>query len=670
MKCFGAIVASVAFTSICDGMYHFKKVLASSFVNSFVAHQLILPRDASPEILAAEVLAVPMAAVKRALPDSPTGGYTPGAVDCPATRPTIREASALSPNETSWLELRRNNTIEPMISFLERMNISGFDATSYINKVSGNASTLPNIGIAISGGGYRALMNGAGFLAAADNRTSNSTNTGQIGGLLQATTYLAGLSGGGWLVGSIYTNNFSSVEALRDGYKVWNFDNSIFEGPNEDGIQILSTADYYSTIVSEVAGKANAPLNFNTSITDYWGRALSFQLVNATDGGPAYTFSSIALQDNFANGEIPMPFLIADGRSPYTEIVSLNSTVYEFNPFELGSWDPTTYAFAPLRYIGSNFSAGVIPDGQQCVRGFDQVGYVMGTSSTLFNQFLIQANSSGLPTAVLSIFENILEHIGFINNDIAQYQPNPFYGYNNDTNRDAQSTQLDLVDGGEDGQNIPLYPLIQPIRNVDVIFAIDSSADTTYYWPNGTSLVATYERSLNDTIGNGTVFPSVPGQNTFVNLGLNKRPSFFGCDPTNSTGQTPLVVYIPNAPYIYHSNVSTFDPEYTHEERNLIIQNGYDVATMGNGTIDSEWPTCVACAVISRSLYKTNTTVPDACTTCFERYCWNGTLDESEIAYDPDYIVATATSSGVALQGSKFMSFVVAATAAVLVVFA
>jgi lysophospholipase len=96
------------------------------------------------------------------------------------------------------------------------MNISGFDAASYMNGISNNVSSLPNIGIAVSRGGYRALQNGAGFLAAADNRTINSTNSGQIGGLLQATTYLSVLSGGGWLVGSMYANNFSSVPALRD----------------------------------------------------------------------------------------------------------------------------------------------------------------------------------------------------------------------------------------------------------------------------------------------------------------------------------------------------------------------------------------------------------------------------------------------------------------------
>jgi lysophospholipase len=508
------------------------------------------------------------------------------------------------------------------------MNISNFDATSYINGIRNNVSALPNIGLAVSGGGYRALMNGAGFLAAADNRTSNATNRGQIGGLLQSATYLAGLSGGGWLVGSIYTNNFSSVEDLQDGSKgssVWQFGNSIFEGPESDGIQILSTADYYSTIEDEVSSKADA--GYNTSITDYWGRALSYQLVNATNGGPAYTFSSIALEPNFQSGSIPFPLLVSDARSPGTTIVSLNSTVYEFNPFELGSWDPTTYAFAPLRYVGSNFSGGIIPSNGECVEGFDQAGFVMGTSSTLFNQFFLEINSTAIPQTLKDIFTSILSDLGEDNNDIAQWKPNPFFGYNNATNRNANTQELTLVDGGEDGQNIPLYPLIQPNRHVDVIFAVDSSADTTYNWPNGTSLVATYERSLNSTIENGTAFPSIPDQNTFVNLGLNNHPTFFGCNASNMTRPAPLIVYIPNAPYITLSNVSTFDPEYNDTQRNAIIQNGYEVATLGNGTLDSQWPACMACAVLSRSFTRTGTTVPEVCAGCFERYCWNGTTD-------------------------------------------
>ena len=526
-----------------------------------------------------------------------------------------------------------------MQDLLARLNITGFDAQTYFSNNQGNLSTLPNIALAVSGGGYRACLNGGGAVQAFDSREDNSTAAGHLGGLLQSATYLAGLSGGGWLVGSIYVNNFTTISGLLNNgnsSSLWEFQNSIFEGPATGGIQLLDTGEYYSTIYDEVQGKTDA-VGFNVSLTDYWGRALSFQLINATDGGPSYTWSSIADDAIFSQGQSPMPLLVTDARAPNQLLVSSNTTVYEFSPWELGSWDPTTYGFAPLEYLGSNFSGGVLPQGDQCVRGFDNAGYVMGTSSSLFNEFLLEINTTSISTVFKDALTAILGELGENNEDIASYSPNPFLGYHNNTSQISSAEFLTLVDGGEDLQNIPLHPLIQPVRNLDVIFAVDSSADTTYNWPNGTSLVATYERSLNSSgIGNGTAFPAVPDVNTFVNLGLNRLPTFFGCNSSNTSSTTPLLVYIPNAPYVYYSNVSTFDPSYNMSERNAIVANGNAVASMANGTVDPMWPMCVGCAILSRSLERTNTAVPDVCTQCFSRYCWNGTVNSTQpLEYDP-----------------------------------
>lgn len=352
----------------------------------------------------------------RALPNSPSGGYAPKIVQCPSTKPTIRSAaSGLSQHETDFLKKRRAATVQPMADFMSRANISGFDAASYINNLGSNVANLPNIAIAISGGGYRALMNGAGFIAAADNRTAGTTDQGGIGGLLQATTYLAGLSGGGWLVGSLYSNNFSTVVNLRDGSdgsSVWKFDSSIFSGPKSSGISILNTAEYWDDVYDQVEDKVDA--GFESSITDYWGRALSYQLINATNGGPSYTFSSIALDENLINGKIPMPLLVTDGRNPGEEIISLNATNFEINPWEMGTFDPTIYGFAPTQYLASNFSGGSIIDGGNCVEGFDQAGYMMGTSSSLFNQFLL-ANISqyaNVPKLLINVIDSILDDVG------------------------------------------------------------------------------------------------------------------------------------------------------------------------------------------------------------------------------------------------------------------
>lgn len=382
------------------------------------------------------------------------------------------------------------------------------------------------------------------------------------------------------------------------------------------------------------------------------GRALSYQLINATNGGPSYTWSSISLTSDFQNGNMPMPILVADGRNPGELIVGSNSTVYEFNPWEFGSFDPTVYGFVPLEFLGSRFDGGVLPDNETCVRGFDNAGFVMGTSSSLFNQFLVQLNTTSIPDFLKDQIAKVLEAIGNDNNDIAVYQPNPFYHYSNNTSPYADSRDLDMVDGGEDLQNIPLHPLIQPERALDVIFAVDSSADTEHSWPNGTALVATYERSLNRTgIANGTAFPAVPDQNTFVNLGLNTRPTFFGCDSRNLTGPAPLIVYIPNYPYVTNSNTSTFQMTYSNAERDAIILNGHEVATMGNATRDDKWPACVGCAMLSRSWERTGTPVPDICNQCFRRYCWDGRVNSTTPApYEP--MVLDSDSAAVSISPS------------------
>lgn len=618
----------------------------------------------------------------RARPDAPNG-YAPATVPCPQEKPTIRKASGLSKSETEWLAKRRPLTVDPMIDFLKRANIDGFDAEAYIKKVAPGVDDLPNIGIAVSGGGYRALMNGAGFVAAADSRTSGATDKGGIGGLLQASTYLAGLSGGGWLVSSIYANNFSSVETLRNGHEdssLWRFDNSIFIGPDLPGI--LDSARYWSKVAGQVSDKDDA--GFQTSITDYWGRALAWQLIDAPEGGPSYTFSSIADDDDFSNGRAPFPILVADGRAPDEKIISLNATVYEFNPFEMGSWDPTTYGFAPTRYLASNFSGGVIPRDGKCVRGFDSLSYIFGTSSSLFNAFLLQNITSvdGVPDFLIEAGTALLDGLDASKNDIAQWVPNPFFGWNKGTNPSANTLELDLVDGGMDLQNIPLHPLIQPFRSVDAIFAVDSSADTNYAWPNGTALRASYDRTAG-SIANGTLFPPVPDDRTFIAQGLNNRPTFFGCDAGNfstSGGSSvpPLIIYIPNAPYITMSNVTTFTPSYPLDQRNAIIRNGYEAATQGNGTLDDQWTTCVACAVMSRSWTRTKTEVPQACKSCFDKYCWDGTTAGASAnvvgggggeEYEPKFKIGDeggGESAGVRVMGSSGWALVIGLAAAVL----
>ncbi|KAH7108831.1 lysophospholipase Plb1 [Dendryphion nanum] len=413
-------------------------------------------------------------------------------------------------------------------------------------KSTDNATVLPNIAIAISGGGWRALMNGAGAVAAFDNRTTNSTLVGQVGGPVT-----------------------------------------------------LSVTEYYGQIIDEVENKENA--SFNTTITDLWGRGLSFQLFNASDGGPSNVFQSAQ-------------------RPPNQLLILANPSIYKINLWGIGTFGPPTSAFAPRQYVGSNFIDSVISRDNSCVSGFDNMGFVVDTSSSLFNQTIV----------------------------------------------DFVSGKLEDMGNKNNLQNIPLHPLFQPSRRVDVIFAVDSSADTPSpgaYWPYGTSLVATYQRSLLKS-GHEAPFPAIPDQNTLVNLDLNAKPTFFGCDVNNLTQLTPLIVYIPNSPYTYDSNISTFQMETNDTQRNSIIQNGYNVATRGNATMDREWPACIGCTMLARSFWRTGTQAPSVCVGCFARYCWNGTTNVTAPSpYVPTHAVKT---SGCAKGAGIAVAFVLVSVASVL----
>ena len=51
--------------------------------------------------------------------------------------------------------------------------------------------------------------------------------------------------------------------------------------------------------------------------------------------------------------------------------------------------------------------------------------------------------------------------------------PNPFFGVAKDTFISSNEEFLTLIDGGEDGQDMPMAPLLVKARGIDVIIAID-----------------------------------------------------------------------------------------------------------------------------------------------------------------------------------------------------
>ncbi|KAI5956425.1 SPO1 [Candida jiufengensis] len=571
-----------------------------------------------------------------------------------------------------------------------RNKIPNFDIEKFwLNK------TIPSrIAIALSGGGYRSMLIGAGIISAFDEREIQKLN--HLSGILQATSYFAGISGGAWLVMSQFVNDWQPISTIL---KEWNLKQSLLEGtydvdkeqlkkkiskrnifqlPNEslswfqrmfDSSEgtFLECIRFYKELLIEVRDKRKA--GFHISLTDYWGRALVRKLFTTSARTPGTTVTAATKQlKTFQQFDQPFPIIgtiaknpIDNETDPMKKFSSLDSQVFEFNAFEFGSWDNN--AFVDLEFLGSKLENGiskVIVNGSNlCISGFDNVGFLTATSSSLFNHIFkfvfnyIEKNQS----ETILLLENILKLFGFSQEwkffntpqqhpDHALYSPNPFWKFG--SSHIANISDLYLVDGGDDGQNLPFQPLIGKARQIDLILAYDVSGEFFNY-PNGSVLQHTHKRFYNNATTmfqipifktpNGSfksIFPKIPTPEEIMDQKYNEKPIFLGCDVEEdfddfeAPGKTklfdyfpPIIMYQSNSNYIHNTNYSTFKLSYNDTEVKHILDNGFEIATFYNSSI---FATCLNCFILKREFDRSTTRkVPKFCQTCYQTYCWKKT---------------------------------------------
>jgi lysophospholipase len=245
----------------------------------------------------------------------------------------------------------------------------------------------------------------------------------------------------------------------------------------------------------------------------------------------------------------------------------------------------------------------------KCIKNYDNLGYVAGTSSALFNNYCSTVPAKNNTQSLVQTLQAIvLNAHSPVTRDLYAPYPNPFYQYPAATLTNTQK-EIQIVDGGEGNSAMPFWPLIQPERNVDVIIAADNGADTTDDFPSGTAIVGAYEAAQAQGLNR---MPFIPDLTTFLAQGLNKHAVFFGCN----TPDTATIVYLPNNNYTYASNIDTVIIQTSKEQTAGIIANGNAIATQ-NG--DEQWPVCLGCAVMK----KTGGALPEACGACFDKYCYS-----------------------------------------------
>lgn len=519
--------------------------------------------------------------------------YTPTKGGCDSSDSNLlRGASGISSDEASYIGSKQSISDSAFQAYLSHVNVPGLDT---------NQSA--NIALAFSGGGYRAMLSGAGQVSALDSR-NQIANT--MGGLLQASNYLVGCSGGGWLVGTIAMNNFPTIAEIRANGNLWQLNDNI---PSLTSISSWSAFGRYAGIVAAALGKRLG--GWRISFTDEWGLLVGRNLVDKN--GPATTWSDISVTQSYLSNQIPFPIIVAtglDSGDQQESSITIDNPLIEMTPIEFGSYDKSINSFFTTSALGTAVSNGQ-PTSSQCITGFDNADFILGTTSSLFQ------GATGWEKTMLNV-------VGVLNGNMgasAIYHPNPFKDANA-VSSPFNGDTLYASDGGYSGMVLPLWPLMQPSRNLDLVFSFDNSAGAPGNTPDGTTLGHTKQK-VTDEMGEG-VFPNVPSSAEYI-ANYQTKPVWLGCDVSglkkipNSDRYVPLIITMANHVVDYNSLQETTKLDYSSQEQDGMISNGFDVASMSG---DLKWAQCVGCAGVLREFQRTGKELPDTCKACLKEYCY------------------------------------------------
>ena len=308
--------------------------------------------------------------------DSALIPYQPYVAGCPSIS-SVRKADSLNPNEAAYIKTRKANADAALLKWLQKV---GFNSSRL------QSSQIPTVALALGGGGPKAALVSAGVVQAFDGRDSSAGTAG----LLQGLTYLSALSGGSLTLANIIGNDFQTVTKTRILYNQ-TFPNLI-QKPLLNVVEIVSDLsseciDAESAInMSQVADlAAKVAVGAPTTLIDFYGRALGYDFIGGPEGAAGVTVSGIAKSQSFSKALMPYP-IIQSTAANFAEgqcYPAKKSPLFEFSPYEFGSWDTGVASFIPTNIMGTTFSNGAPVVNKVCEEGFDNLGWAIGTSANI-----------------------------------------------------------------------------------------------------------------------------------------------------------------------------------------------------------------------------------------------------------------------------------------------
>lgn len=147
---------------------------------------------------------------------------------------------------------------------------------------------------------------------------------------------------------SLAGNNYPTISSLETNLWTPAFAESLVDPAG------AAAPAAYAQITADILAKQAA--GYTPTVVDPYGRLLSYELLYGPDGGVADELSSITGLSNFTSHNVPFPIITALNVETATGECTPpnNSVIYEFSPYEFGSFDSGVNAFTPTKYLGAS----------------------------------------------------------------------------------------------------------------------------------------------------------------------------------------------------------------------------------------------------------------------------------------------------------------------------
>lgn len=316
-------------------------------------------------------------------------------------------------------------------------------------------SAMPRIAFCFSGGGFRAKMATLGFLKGAQDI-----------GLMQAASYMTGLSGSTWAIASWIASGKTLDEYVNT-----------LGAYTYQGLEPI----IHPTHVNKISDKVMNHIMHNQRLSaiNLYGDLLA-NILLADFGDARFDISLKETHKACTSAHIPLPIYTA---------ATVNIDPYEwfeFTPFEMGS--AYTKTFIDIDGYGRIFKRGE----DQGYAPILPLGYMLGIYGSAFNVNvgdLIRITGSKLSEKIASLPDKIES---FVNNLLVDVVHSPInslrllpskvrnISYKLESHPLSHKKWLTLVDAGI-AFNLPFPPLMRKERAIDIIIVYDASADNNNF---------------------------------------------------------------------------------------------------------------------------------------------------------------------------------------------